>query len=46
MPSMRYDLAAVAIIDEEELSKVQSHIIPAILKKLNVESTTSESGIL
>jgi hypothetical protein len=38
VPSMRYALAAVAI-DEEELSKVQSCIIPAILQKLNIQST-------
>jgi hypothetical protein len=42
VPSMRYGLAAVAI-DEEELSKVQSRIIPAILKKLNVQSTIPTS---
>ncbi len=35
---MRYGLAAVAI-DEEELSIVQSRIIPAILRKLKVQST-------
>jgi hypothetical protein len=38
VPSMRYGLAAVAI-DEEELSIVQSRIIPAILRKLKVQST-------
>ena len=38
VPSMRYGLAAVAI-DEEEFGNVQSRIIPAILKKLNMQST-------
>ena len=42
VPSMRYGLAAVAI-DEEELSKVQSRIIPAILQKLNIQSTIPTS---
>ena len=37
VPSMRYGLAAVSI-DEEELGTVQSRIIPAILKKLNVQA--------
>ncbi|KAI2512158.1 hypothetical protein MHU86_2245 [Fragilaria crotonensis] len=37
---MRYGLATVAL-DEEELSTVQSRIIPAILKKLHVQSTIS-----
>ena len=40
VPSMRYGLAAVAH-NEEELSTVQSRIIPAILKMLNVQSTIS-----
>jgi hypothetical protein len=42
VPSMRYGLAAVTI-DEEELNKVQSSIIPAILKRLNVNSTIPTS---
>lgn len=42
VPSMRYGLAAVGLaLDEEELSTVQSRIIPAILKKLHVQSTIS-----
>lgn len=35
---MRYGLAAVAV-DEEEVGGVQSHVIQAMLKKLNVQST-------
>ncbi len=42
VPSMRYGLAAVAI-DEEELNKVQSRILPAILQKLNIQSTIPTS---
>jgi hypothetical protein len=42
VPSVRYGLAAV-VIDEEELSTVQSRIIPAILKKLNVQNTIPTS---
>jgi hypothetical protein len=42
IPSMRYGLASVAI-DEEELNKVQSRILQAILQKLNVQSTIPTS---
>ena len=38
IPSMRYGLAALAV-DEEELGGVQSRVIQAMLKKLNVQST-------
>jgi hypothetical protein len=38
-PAMRYVLPALAV-DEEELAKVQSAIIPAMLNKLGFSSTT------